>query len=211
MAKPVEKARARSLRQEGMSLKAIARKLKVSPGSVHRWCRDITLTPEQEEQINARASVPQMRALRKANKRKQTERIERHRVQELDGAKQLGKLTKRDLLVLGLGLYWGEGSKRSPGDVSLANMDPQPSRGLFEVVAPSGSSGPRAYRVVAHRPWLRPRKTPPLVEKTFGAKESQSRAQLRGDTEVKQTPHPTEGIPRYFDDQTWQHRSVVSD
>lgn len=105
-------------------MKVIARKLKVSPGSVHRWCRDITLTSEQEEQINARASVPQMRALRKANKRKQRDRKEHHRVQKLAGAKQLGKLTKRDLLVLGLGLYWGEGSKRSPGDVSLANTDP---------------------------------------------------------------------------------------
>lgn len=46
MAKFKEKIKARELRHRGESIKDIARKLKVSKGSVSRWCRDIELTPQ---------------------------------------------------------------------------------------------------------------------------------------------------------------------
>jgi hypothetical protein len=49
--KPLERADARSLRREGMSLKRIAAILEVSPSSVLKWTRDIELTPEQKDAL----------------------------------------------------------------------------------------------------------------------------------------------------------------
>ena len=47
MAKSKEKLHARQLRKKGLSIKNIAQKLSVSPGSVSIWCSDIVLTKDQ--------------------------------------------------------------------------------------------------------------------------------------------------------------------
>lgn len=106
-------------------MKQIAKALGVSPGSVHRWCHDIELTPEQRDQIDNNARAPQSRALRRSNKKRQALRKALRTKQRRMGADRLGNGTGRDLLMLGLGLYWGEGSKREPGDLSMSNMDPR--------------------------------------------------------------------------------------
>ncbi len=36
----------------------------------------------------------------------------------------IDRLSKRDLFIAGLYLYWGEGTKSAPGKVSVANTDP---------------------------------------------------------------------------------------
>jgi uncharacterized protein YjcR len=48
MAKPLERQRARELRQAGMPYKRIAARLGVSPSSAYAWTSDIRLTEEQE-------------------------------------------------------------------------------------------------------------------------------------------------------------------
>jgi len=53
-AKVQEKAKARSLRKKGMPYKKIASSLGVSPGSVHLWCKDISLTQDQREKNKER-------------------------------------------------------------------------------------------------------------------------------------------------------------
>jgi len=54
MAKSKAKLQARELRQKGKSIKEIAEILKVSPGSVSVWCRDIELTTHQIEVLQER-------------------------------------------------------------------------------------------------------------------------------------------------------------
>lgn len=47
MAKSKEKNKALILRQNGESIKDIAKRLKISKSTVSLWCRDIKLTSEQ--------------------------------------------------------------------------------------------------------------------------------------------------------------------
>lgn len=47
MAKSKEKNKALKLRQQGESIKKIAKKLKIAKSTISLWCRDIELTPEQ--------------------------------------------------------------------------------------------------------------------------------------------------------------------
>ena len=52
MAKSKEQFNARELRKKGKSMKEIAKKLKVSKGSVSLWCKDIELTENQKLKLH---------------------------------------------------------------------------------------------------------------------------------------------------------------
>jgi hypothetical protein len=108
--KPVERAEARMLREEGMSIKQIARLPHVSPSSVFYWTRDIELTPEQRELALREPRGPQspQRVARRAA-------AWRRRCQEKRRAYQReGRIRAREhdpLHMAGCLLYWAEGSK----------------------------------------------------------------------------------------------------
>jgi hypothetical protein len=123
MAKVREKMFARKYRREGRSIKAIARILSVSPSSVSLWCEDIRLTESQIQKLDIGRRTVSMKNLLKGaqmNKEKKFARIALHR-QEARGL--LKSLTKRELLIAGLGLYWGEGVKK--GNTAIVNSDPK--------------------------------------------------------------------------------------
>lgn len=40
-------------------------------------------------------------------------------------AKEIGRLSKRDLLILGCALYWAEGNKKERWSVRFCNSDPE--------------------------------------------------------------------------------------
>jgi len=123
MAKSVQKIRARKLRKRGLSIKKIAKQLNVSVGSVSVWCRDIELTPEQIATLEKQAKDPfyGRRALYLSKLKKRRN----HKIAKLlrEGSREIGSLTKRELFLVGVALYWGEGFKKDK-QVGFANQDP---------------------------------------------------------------------------------------
>lgn len=122
VSKPEERTAARLLRSEGIALKVIAKRLHVSPGSAYLWCKDIQLSEEQHSRLNGQPV--QMARLRQATKAKSEKARALASNSFKRGIDKIGVLADRDLLLLGVGLYWGEGCKRQVGTISLANMDP---------------------------------------------------------------------------------------
>lgn len=123
MAKVREKELARKYRKDGQSIKSIARALSVSPGSVSIWCDDIRLTTKQIKDLDEKRHDLRMRGLLKGaqmNKEKKLLRISLHQANARDVFKDLNK---RELLIAGLGLYWGEGVKK--GNTAMVNSDPR--------------------------------------------------------------------------------------
>jgi hypothetical protein len=113
--KRAAKARAIQLRQEGQSIKQIARGLSVSTSSVSAWVKGITLTEDQLNGLIQRvrqngANVGQARA---AGYRSLDEKERRAGYER---AKQ-----DADFRVL-CGMYWGEGRKSS-AKFSISNAD----------------------------------------------------------------------------------------
>jgi transcriptional regulator with XRE-family HTH domain len=123
MAKYLSRLKARELRKKGVSVKDIAEKLKVSKSTASIWSRDIILTIEQLEKLR-RASLKgaEKGRLKSAllQKKKWQDNMDFHFE---SGKKILGKLSNRELLIAGLALYWGEGSKKSR-TIELCNSDP---------------------------------------------------------------------------------------
>lgn len=123
MAKPELRKKARLLRRRGLGIKTIAYKLGVSSSTVNLWCRDIKLTPQQKKELDRRARDPYY-GRRKDN-------ILRQRQKKLDaieslkqiGIQEIGKLSKRELFLAGVALYWAEGFKKDKR-LGFANSDP---------------------------------------------------------------------------------------
>lgn len=124
MSKFDKKLKALDLRRKGTSIKSIAEILQVSKGTASVWCRDIELTKEQGQTLkeNAIKAGHEGRMIgAEMNKQKKRDSIAFF---HQSGKKEIGVLVNRDLLMAGLGLYWGEGSKTDRGNLSFTNSDP---------------------------------------------------------------------------------------
>ncbi|MCX7968200.1 MAG: helix-turn-helix domain-containing protein [Armatimonadetes bacterium] len=120
MAKLAERQQARLLRQQGWSIKTIAKNLGVSKSSVSLWVHDIALTVEQREFIESETS--QLRRERARQTRLAREEMRRER--EREKARELYEQFKNEpLFMAGLVGYWAEGSK-TDGYFRVANTDP---------------------------------------------------------------------------------------
>lgn len=124
MSKFDKKLKALELRRKGTSIKSIAEILEVSKGTASVWCRDIVLTKEQTRKLKENAIKAGQKgrmAGTEMNKQKKRDAVAFYRE---SGKKEIGVLINRDLLMAGLGLYWGEGSKTDRGNLSFTNSDP---------------------------------------------------------------------------------------
>ena len=123
MAKSAEKIKARELRKKGYSIKQIAKRLKVSVGSVSSWCKDVELTLEQIKILEQHSRDPYYGKRRKYFELlKKTTQLKIEKLKQ-QGISKVGKLTKRELFLVGSALYWAEGFKKDK-QVGFANQDP---------------------------------------------------------------------------------------
>lgn len=123
MAKYALRIKARQFRRKGKSIKWIAKHLEVSSGSVSLWCRDITLTSEQIENIKIAQIISGYAGRMKGAAMHKQKRLDTIQHYQIAGCKDIGRLSKRDLFLLGLGLYAGEGYKYG-NRAGIANSDP---------------------------------------------------------------------------------------
>lgn len=124
MAKFREKIKARNLRKDGESLKVIAQMLEVSPRSVSNWCRDIELTQEQTLKLEKRMIDPNYGNRQKyLNLIKNSKNLKIKKLKD-EGRREIGNLSKRDLFLVGIALYWAEGFKKD-SQAGFANSDPK--------------------------------------------------------------------------------------
>jgi predicted transcriptional regulator len=118
-----EKKLSRKLRKEGQSINEIREKTGFTKSSVSLWVRDIKLTAEQKQRLSKKG-------LRR-------EDIEKRRINRLikedakrtaivaQAEKDIKNLSKKDLFIIGVILYWAEGRKAGRGSVTFSNSDPR--------------------------------------------------------------------------------------
>jgi hypothetical protein len=124
MAKQLVKEKAQVMRKKGKSIGYIADALQVSKSTVSLWCKDISLSESQINKLYGDARTISLNALLKAAEIKRKERIKASDISARLGEKDIGHLSKRDLHMLGLGLYWGEGYKSGNDELGFTNSDP---------------------------------------------------------------------------------------
>ncbi len=124
MTKIVIHEKAIELRKNGNSINEIARRLKVSKSTVSHWCKEIPLSQTQLERIARRSQHNATLGLLMAAEKQRAKRIRATEEAQALGRLDVGKLSHRDICMVGLGLYWGEGYKKGTQEMGFTNSDP---------------------------------------------------------------------------------------
>lgn len=113
-----QKQLAIELRKQGKSYNEISKITGVAKSTLNHWLKDVVLTEEQRSLLSSRSSVQGCRGGAK------------HRQMWIDKRKEIMDAYDPPfcdpVFMLGLGLYWGEGTKHSPCTTAFANSDVGP-------------------------------------------------------------------------------------
>ncbi len=145
MALREKKLEAIRMRKEGASYSQIKERLKVSKSSLSLWLHDMPLPDKRLRELRD-WNVVRIERFRETMRHKREDRwakVGKH------VAKSVGTLSKRELLIAGLFLYWGEGTKTSVASTSLSNTDPAMIRFFIHWLELLGVSKSR-LRVYVH-------------------------------------------------------------
>ena len=112
------KDKAISLRKSGYSYNLILKEVPVSKSTLSLWLRNIPFTPNQEVRNRIKGAALEIGRYKTKNKQLS---LEKTKYKAID---KLGYLSKRDLFILGIGIYIGEGSKTTH-NVRVVNSDPR--------------------------------------------------------------------------------------
>jgi len=114
----VIKEKAINYRKRGYSYGMISEKIGLSKSTLSTWLKEIPYIPSKRV-INRIGA-----ARAKSAQTKHNQKVANILMAKKLAKKELGKLTKRDLWLLGIGLYLGEGTK-SQETVQMINSDPK--------------------------------------------------------------------------------------
>jgi hypothetical protein len=116
--KTTAREQAMELRQKGWSYNVIHDRLNISKSTLSHWLRDVPFTPNSTvlKRIQtgpARAGI--LNHQKRIDTTKETKKV---------ALQEVGDISKRDLFMIGIGLYIGEGSKQYE-DIRITNSDPR--------------------------------------------------------------------------------------
>jgi len=123
MVKLEERRKAKRFRRKGRGIKEIAKKLNVSPASVHKWCQDIKLSPLQRKQLDRKVFKALQKGRKKVARNQRQKRLKEIKELKDKGIEEVGSLNKREFFLAGTALYWAEGFKKD-SRLGFANSDP---------------------------------------------------------------------------------------
>jgi hypothetical protein len=122
--KQVERDKAVKLRQEGKTYNEILKTIPVAKSTLSLWLRDIGLAKIQKQKLTAKKIASQKRG----GESRHLMRISQTEVINIRCKKDIESISRRELFLLGIALYWAEGAKKSKGRVGtmidFANSDP---------------------------------------------------------------------------------------
>lgn len=120
-----DKIRAIKLRKQGKSYNDINRLIGVPKSTLSYWLKDVKLSKKVENSIIKKARRKWAKNITEYNiKRAKIARKNRLKMQD-SASKEISKLSKKDLKLIGTALYWAEGYKKTNWQVLFCNSDPE--------------------------------------------------------------------------------------
>ncbi len=120
MANFSKKAEALALRKQELSYNQIKQRIGVSKGTLSGWLKDYPLSKERIATLRDH-SEQRIEKFRETMRKKKEDRLrntyDKEKINTLP-------LTKKEIFLFGLGIYWGEGTKRQMSELSISNTDP---------------------------------------------------------------------------------------
>lgn len=114
------------LRLEGKTYGEIRNVLGVSKSTLSSWLKNLALSPAAEANIKSKTSEGFVRFA--AWNKQRTESIQKENEEIIEKhKKEIQNLSRRDIMLIGASLYWGEGQKNFGKNyyISFSNSDPE--------------------------------------------------------------------------------------
>ena len=128
-----DKQKAFVLRLSGKSYREISSALGIPKSTLSSWFSNVQLSDEVRNKINVKGRKKSIRLLLERNKKQTELAVKRNYAIRKKYAGDIGKVLDRELLLIGVALYWAEGHKKlfvkngreiTSHPVSLTNSDP---------------------------------------------------------------------------------------
>lgn len=110
-----EKDKAVKLRMEGKTYMEILREVKVARSTLSLWLRDVGLSKTQKQRITKK----RLNAAKKGGAKKKQIRVDKTKAIEEAAAHDIQHISKRELWLMGIMLYWAEGLKEKRSRPSI--------------------------------------------------------------------------------------------
>lgn len=129
-----DKKRALALRLQGYSYNEINHELGVAKSTLSSWFAKTVLSEEARKRLDKRVAEGSMRGLLKKNKQQTDDAWKRATLVRAEARKEITILSKYELLLMGVALYWAEGYKkllikngreRTSHTIGFTNSDPE--------------------------------------------------------------------------------------
>lgn len=123
--KKKEKEKAIKLRHKGFSYSEILKTVPIAKSTLSVWLREIGVAKRYKQRLTEKRRQAQFKAQQACREKriKITEEI------KFLARNEIGKISKRELWLIGTALYWGEGTKQGIRNVSarvtFSNSDPK--------------------------------------------------------------------------------------
>lgn len=122
--KELEKEKAIKLRKEGKTYSEILAIIPVAKSTLSLWLREVGVAKVRQQEFTEKKRLASLRG----GEAKRKQRIERQTTLYSKAKLQIGNISDRELFLLGIALYWAEGSKEkeytSGSPLKFANSDP---------------------------------------------------------------------------------------
>lgn len=113
-----------NLRRQGLSYAEILREVKVAKSTLSLWLRDVNLSEKQSQKLTEK----KIKSARRGGEKRHLQKIEKIKRINDESKKDVTKISKRELWLMGVMLYWAEGTKEKewrPGTgIQFSNSDP---------------------------------------------------------------------------------------
>jgi len=123
--KKSEREIAIKLRKQGKTYSEILEVVPVAKSTLSLWLRDVGLAKTQKHRITQKIK----RTAYLGGKARRVQRMQKSKVILEKAKKDIDKISKRDLWLMGTALYWAEGAKEKAGNTSpsvdFGNSDPK--------------------------------------------------------------------------------------
>ncbi|MFC1612447.1 hypothetical protein ACFL29_01200 [Patescibacteria group bacterium] len=124
MVKLQEKQEAIKLRRRGLSYSEILKQIPVAKSTLSLWLRSVGLSKEQQQRLTKKKKA----AILRGGKARRNQRIILTQKIYREAEIEINKLSQRELWLMGIMLYWAEGSKEKENNtgqgVQFTNSDP---------------------------------------------------------------------------------------
>lgn len=124
ISKNKEKLKAVELRRRGLSYSEILAQIPVAKSSLALWLQSVGLSKKQKQRLTDK----KLASARRGALKKKEQRIQRTMSIKTRAEGEIGQLSKRELWLIGVALYWAEGAKEKEWSFSsqarFSNSDP---------------------------------------------------------------------------------------